>query len=109
MHSDPGSYGHRFFVKNIKSIKAYFFISVVPFNGIVILKNMHNLKMRVKYFWGQDEDYSLGDGISESSEILLQRGSRKGWYTCYFGEGERHMQSCTHFTEVCCWSCEGYY
>lgn len=34
MHSETGSYGHRFVVKSTKSgIKAYFFILAVPFNG----------------------------------------------------------------------------
>ena len=39
---------------------------------------------------GQNEDYSLGDSISVSSEKLLQRGRREGQYICDFGEGGVH-------------------
>ena len=27
-----------------------------------------------KFYWGQDEDYSIGDSLSDSSEELLQSG-----------------------------------
>lgn len=38
---------------------------------------MHNWKLRVKFYWRQNEDYSLGGSISDSSEILLQSGGGK--------------------------------
>ena len=36
---------------------------------------------------GQNEDYSSGDRISDSSEKLLQRGRGEGQYICDFSEG----------------------
>ena len=39
--------------------------------GLVDLKMMHS--MRVKFYLGQYEDCSLGDGTSDSCERLLQR------------------------------------
>lgn len=36
---------------------------------------MHNV--RVKFYLGQDEDDSLGVGVSDSSAELLQRGKEK--------------------------------
>ena len=36
----------------------------------------------VKFYWGKNEDYSLGDSTSESSEKLLQRGRGEGQYIC---------------------------
>ena len=44
----------------------------------------------------QNEDYSLGDNISDSSEKLLQRGWGEISSTYDFSEG-RYMQSNTHF------------
>ena len=44
----------------------------------------------------QNEDYSLGDNISDSSEKLLQRGWGEIGSTYDFSEG-RYMQSNTHF------------
>ena len=38
----------------------------------------------------QNEDYSPGEGISGSSEKLLQNGRGKGQYICDFGEGGVH-------------------
>ena len=35
------------------------------------------MKFWPKFYLGQNEDYSLGDSISDSSEKLLQRGDRK--------------------------------
>ena len=46
----------------------------------------------VKFYWGQNEDYSLGDSISESSEELLQRGRRKVSVICDFSEGGRAVK-----------------
>ena len=39
---------------------------------------------------GQNEDYSLGDSISDSSEKLLQRGREEGQYTYNFSKGRVH-------------------
>ena len=35
---------------------------------------------------GQNEDYSLGRGLSDSSEKTLQKGRRECQYICDFGE-----------------------
>ena len=43
--------------------------------------------MRVKFYWGQNEGYSLGDSILDSSEKLVQRDGGEGQYMCDFGEG----------------------
>ena len=39
---------------------------------------------------GQNEDYSLGESSSDSSERLLQRGRGEGQYICDFSEGGIH-------------------
>ena len=44
----------------------------------------------VKFYWGQNEDYSLGDSISESSEKLLPRGMGESQYMCDFSERGIH-------------------
>ena len=61
---------------------------------------MHNLKVE-KYvlFGGQNEDYSLGDSISDSSEKLLQSGRGEGQYTCDFGERGVHAIKHIFFAE----------
>ena len=46
-------------------------------------------KLWVKFYLGQDEDFSPGDSISDNSEKLLQRDSGEGQYICDFGEGGR--------------------
>ena len=46
---------------------------------------------------GQNEDYSPGDSISDSSEKLLQRGMREGQYICDFCGGGIH--AIKHFLE----------
>ena len=53
-----------------------------------------------KFYWGQNEDCSPGDSISDSSEKLLQRGGGGGesQYICDFGGGE-YMQSSTDFLQ----------
>ena len=43
--------------------------------------------MRVKFYLGQNKDYSWGGSISDSSEILLQRGRGVCWYICDYNEG----------------------
>ena len=44
----------------------------------------------MKFYWGQNEDYSPEDSISDSSEKLLQRGKEESQYLCDFGEGGVH-------------------
>ena len=55
----------------------------------------------VKFYLGQNEDYSPEDSISDSSEKLLQRGKGEGQYICDFSEegmcGHAHI-----LTEACC-------
>ena len=47
-------------------------------------------KLSVKFYLGQNEDYSPGGSISESSEIPLQRGRGKGRIDAIWGRGEVH-------------------
>ena len=47
----------------------------------------------VKFYLGQNEDYSLGDSISDSSEKLLQRGRGEGQYMYDFSEGGTRSQA----------------
>ena len=47
----------------------------------------------------QNEDYSLGDSISDSSEKLLQSGRGEGQYTCDFGERGVHAIKHIFFAE----------
>ena len=56
-------------------------------------------KVRVKFYLGQSEDYSLGDSISASSEKLLQRGRGKVRIYVILVKGE-FIQSSTHFLQV---------
>ena len=48
---------------------------------------MQTYNLRVKFYLGKNEDYSSGGIISDSCEILLQRGRGKSQYICDFGEG----------------------
>ena len=58
----------------------------------------------------QNEDYSPGDSISDSSEKLLQRGRGEDQYICDFGEGGIHAVKHIYFLKVSadlvkfCWS-----
>ena len=54
-------------------------------------------ELQVKFYWGQNKGYSSGDSISDSSEILLQRGKREGMYVILV-KGE-YMQSSTYFLQ----------
>ena len=56
-------------------------------------------KVRVKFYLGQSEDYSLGDSISASSEKLLQRGRGKVRIYVILVKGE-FIQLSTHFLQV---------
>ena len=52
--------------------------------------------MRVKFYLGQNEDYSVGDSLSDSSEKLLQSGGRESKVSIYviLVKG-KYMQSST--------------
>ena len=50
---------------------------------------------------GQNEDYSPGGSISNSSEKLLLRGRGEGQYICDFGEGGVHSIKNTFLAEAC--------
>ena len=62
----------------------------------------------VKFYLGQNEDCSLGDSTSDSSEKLLQRGRGQGGHCiCDFGKGAYICnQAHIFFLESFCWSCE---
>ena len=47
-------------------------------------------ELRVKFYLGQNEECSLGDSTSDSSEELLQRGCEEMVNICDFGEGTVH-------------------
>ena len=49
---------------------------------------MHNLRVEVKFYLGQDEDCSPGGSISDSSERLLQSGSGGESVYKVLGKGE---------------------
>ena len=49
---------------------------------------MHKLNLTVKFYWRQNENCSLGGSISDSSEILLQRGKGESQCMCDFGGGK---------------------
>ena len=46
--------------------------------------------MWVKFYLGQNEDYSPGDSTSDNSEKLLQRIEVEGQYMCDFREEGVH-------------------
>ena len=54
------------------------------------LKKYAVWELQVKFYLRQNEDCSLGDSVSDSSEKLLQRGKGKAQYICDFGEGGVH-------------------
>ena len=59
------------------------------------------MRVASNFYLGQNEDYSPGDSISESSEELLQRGSGGGGqYRCDFAEGGVHALEHICFAEV---------
>ena len=60
------------------------------------LKTFTTWGLQVKFFGGQNEDCSPGDSTSESSEKLLQRGSREGQDICDLGKEGEYMQSSTY-------------
>ena len=71
-------------------------------NQLLTEKKCTMWELWVKFYWGQNEDYSPGDSILDSSEKLLQRGRGEGQYICDFGEGDVHAIKHIFFAEVCC-------
>ena len=53
--------------------------------------------MGVKFYLRQNEDYSLGDSLSDSSEKLLQRGRGKISVTEFFVK-RGYTESSKHFS-----------
>ena len=58
---------------------------------------MHNVREQIKFYLGQNEDCSLGDSTSDSSERLLWRGSGGRSIYMILVKGST-MQSNTYFT-----------
>ena len=56
---------------------------------------MHNMRV-ASFYLGQNEDHSLGDSTSDSSEKLLQRGRGESQYICDFDEGGVHVVDQAH-------------
>ena len=61
----------------------------------------------VSYYLRQNEDYSPGGSISDSTEKLLQRGRGEGQYICDFGEDRYTYNQTNIFAEACHSSHEG--
>ena len=57
---------------------------------------------RAEVYLGQNEDCSLEESTSDSSEKLLQRGTGEGQYICDFGEGRVHAIKHIFFPEGFC-------
>ena len=55
------------------------------------LKKCTAWELWVKFYLGQNEPYSLGDSISNSSEKMLERGRGEGQHICDFGEVGVHV------------------
>ena len=56
----------------------------------LMTKNIQNLKPEVNICLGQNDDYSSGGSISDSSEIQLHRGRGKGRIYVILVKGEVH-------------------
>ena len=72
---------------------------VIPRLGtwkLLTLKKCTIWELRVKFYLGQNEDYSVGDSLSDSSEKLLQSGGRESNVSIYviLVKG-KYMQSST--------------
>ena len=72
----------------------------------MLTKKCTTWKLRVKFYLGQYKDCNPGDKISDSSEKLVQRGSREGQHICDFGKGEVHAIKYIFFVESFCWAYE---
>ena len=67
--------------------------------AILLSKLSVTWEFRVIFYWGQSEDYSLGDSSSDSSEKLLQRG--RGGISMYVVLVKReYTQSSTYFLQI---------
>ena len=90
--------------------KSYYFTVYLAFLwSSISLKKWTAWQLSVKFYLGQNEDYSSGDSMSDSSKQLLQRARKEGQYICSFGEGGAHAIKYLFFVEVFCLSHEGYY
>ena len=58
-------------------------------------------EFQVKFYWGWNEDYSLGDHISDSSEKLLQRSRGKVSIYVILVEEEYMQSSSLYFAGFC--------
>ena len=56
--------------------------------------------MRVRLYWGQNEDYSPGDSISDNSEIPLQKSSREVSIHVILAKREVHTIKYTFLQKV---------
>ena len=61
-------------------------------------------ELQVKLYLGQNEDCSLGDSISDSSEKLLQRGGGEDSIYVSLVKGEYKQSSTYFFAKGFCWS-----
>ena len=65
------SYHSAMFLSKVRTITSWGQEQVCNFD---LKKNSARWELWVKFYLGQNENYSLGGSISESSEILLKRG-----------------------------------
>ena len=59
-------------------------------------------ELSIKFYLGQNSNYTPGDSISDISESVLKR--KKSQYICDFGEGSVHAVKHVCFAEGFCWS-----
>ena len=80
------------------------FLAALMFLTAADLKKCTVWELRIKFYLGENENYSSGDSISGSSEKLLQRRNGGGQYICDFGEGGvyaiKHIFFCRRFLLV---------
>ena len=57
-----------------------------PSMSVLLIKEIHNMRVEIKYYLGQNEDCSTVDSTSDISERLFQRDSR-GRSICKILEG----------------------
>ena len=71
-------------------------LSQVPFHVcILLIKEIHNMRVEIKFYLGQNEDCSTGDSTSDSSERLFQRDSGgRSIYKILEGNGIPLQYSC---------------
>ena len=71
-------------------------------------KHAQPKKLRIKLYWGQNEDESLGGSISDRSATPLQRGRGKVRIYVILVKGGGPCNQEDIFAEMCCSSHEGY-